>query len=436
MDFDALLAETEANLDAARPFRSKRERKYLQMHPPAWVFKDKDDMRVLYKDQQLLLDEGYVVWGRVVQANAYLYRPYLHLDCGATIIFCPERDGHSVETLDAIAGDLSALKPKHKLTNEHDAFDNEEEERYGHMLADEMIRAIDWYAPPSLSRGKVVRSTSIMLPRKHLPKHRLAQMTFPILVHPSTASTRLVPERYWPDELREWWERAVSSERPKNLVPNGFAGAYKKIRRGFGFFSTFPLGIAVSFLCLFMPFLAYEELSYDLGAELIELSSAAEAPNLPHDSYVGFKAKLDYVNEVTTRDDSEHTLTPVLGTDDRVIVMRQQWDLMKTPIPAEEEEVIRGRLTHRDPDTGRWSTRNRSVSLPLRFRRVKLNIPDGAVVISDHEHPEIETFDVVAWSLCLLGALIFIRRAVRTSRMLTDDEYCYLVLDRHGDIEL
>src|SRR6478672_6904744 len=67
---------------------------------------------VLYRDQTILLQQGIVVWGRLVQANNLLFKPG-RWDHPAVIVCSPDPIFHSsLSELTRIARELYELKDK------------------------------------------------------------------------------------------------------------------------------------------------------------------------------------------------------------------------------------------------------------------------------------------------------------------------------------
>jgi Fe-S cluster assembly iron-binding protein IscA len=180
--------------DPPRNFR-RDEWPDLVIPEPAWAADD--DIRVIFRDQRFLYEEGEVVWGAFVQANNVLSRPGPGNHPG-TLIYCrhPDVDDDPGLLLD-IARRLGRLK--------EEASDDPDEERYGRMLADEMKRAMRWRAPETLTDGLPVYSTSVMVCRRHIPGRILVRTHVPILRHRDTVATLIVPHRFWPRPFREEW---------------------------------------------------------------------------------------------------------------------------------------------------------------------------------------------------------------------------------------
>jgi Fe-S cluster assembly iron-binding protein IscA len=180
-----------------QPRRFRREEwPDLTIPEPSWI--GDDDMAVIFKDQRFLYAEGEVVWGTFVQANAVLSRPGPSNAPGTLIYSRHAEIDDDPRLLQTFARRLGALK--------HDESENEDEQRYGEMLYDEMKRAMRWRAPETCTSGLPVYSTSVMVCRKHLPRRVLIRTPVPILRHRDTVATIIVPCWFWPRRFREKWE--------------------------------------------------------------------------------------------------------------------------------------------------------------------------------------------------------------------------------------
>jgi hypothetical protein len=164
--------------------------RYLRIRPPHWM-NETDELREIYRRQDLLLREGDAVWASLVQANTLAFARNRH-DCAATVVFAPDHSLDATpERLEVIASKAFALKN----TSPHDA----EIRRIADMVTSETERAIDWKLPEAMTGGCLIRATSTMVIRKHMPDLVLNTTFFPLLVHPDTHATMIVPSRFWPE---------------------------------------------------------------------------------------------------------------------------------------------------------------------------------------------------------------------------------------------
>ena len=187
------------------------QKSYLRLSAPQWLRgRPKDELWEIYRRQDLLWKEGEVVWGAWVQANKLLLSPGPH-DSPATAIY--SWDGRIDDRIGAlldIATRLGRLKGAEVA--------NAGERRYGRMLADEHDRAMALPVPATVASPWNMTSTTVMVCRKHLPRGILAGRFFPLLTHPKTAATVIVPSRFWPDGFRGVWE-AHAPAAPRTTAP-------------------------------------------------------------------------------------------------------------------------------------------------------------------------------------------------------------------------
>ncbi|HJZ93516.1 MAG TPA: hypothetical protein VKE40_21750 [Gemmataceae bacterium] len=238
--------------DPPRSFR-RDEWPDLVIPEPAWAADD--DIRVIFRDQRFLYEEGEVVWGAFVQANVALSRPGAQNHAG-TLIYCRHPD------VDDDPGLLLGIARRLGRLKEFES-DDRDEDRYGRMLANEMKRAMRWRAPETLCDGLPVYSTSVMVCRRHIPGRILVRTHVPILRHRDTVATLVVPQHFWPRPFREEWADAadaMASDRPwvtvtpraadwlqelarRDSVPDGWCLRVQLVRSADGTRETLRWGI-------------------------------------------------------------------------------------------------------------------------------------------------------------------------------------------------
>ena len=168
----------------------------LRAPRPTWIRPDDELIEILHWQNELL-NEGEIVWGALVQANGALFQQGDH-DLPALTVYAEDqsfdnRPGRLLNIAERLGG-LKGTTPADPLERE-----------YAEMITNEMERALDWMAPPTLTDGKAVRSSGFIVFRQHLPDKILRGRFFPLLVHPETAAVMIVPNKYWPDELVQIW---------------------------------------------------------------------------------------------------------------------------------------------------------------------------------------------------------------------------------------
>jgi hypothetical protein len=173
-----------------------RETNYLRLTPPEWC-RDDHALMDIYRCQNLLLEEGTIVWGALVQANSALFSPG-PFDLPGVVVYAAEVHVHDdLLRLSAIAKKLFALKDGGGKTPA--------ETKFGTKLADERSPFLAEAVPKRLGGDTPVVANTAMFPRKHIPGGILSAAFFPILVHPKTTAILIVPARYWDNNLVDLW---------------------------------------------------------------------------------------------------------------------------------------------------------------------------------------------------------------------------------------
>ena len=178
----------------------------LRLGAPLWLRMTRDGaLRAVLDDvlerQEMLLAHGRVVWGSVVQAEASLFRPGRG-DRPALVIYSPDPAFDEMpDDLQDIAGRLFGLRGT--APADPDLAD------FAAMLGDPSRRPSRRPVPRPLVGSLPVFATTVLVARRHLPDRHLAAGTFPLVVHPETDSTMLLPGRFWPPPLLELWRAAA-----------------------------------------------------------------------------------------------------------------------------------------------------------------------------------------------------------------------------------
>jgi hypothetical protein len=172
---------------------------YLRVQRPTWLHDNPDDeFRTHFSNLGKLWREGTIVWGCIVQANYIVYEDS-DINSGGEVVYSLV-DSHKADPdyLLSLAEEIYALKG----TEPSDAG----EYKIAAYLTDELTRVYGWEVPSSLSGSVRCRLSTTFLPRKHLPEKRLCSKIMPIIVSPNPPyCVTPLPERYWPEELIEWW---------------------------------------------------------------------------------------------------------------------------------------------------------------------------------------------------------------------------------------
>ncbi|MFC5750431.1 hypothetical protein [Actinomadura rugatobispora] len=178
----------------------------VRLGAPVWLRLARDgSLRTILRDvlerQEMLLAHGRVVWGSVVQADASLFRRGRG-DRPALVIYSPDPAFDEMpDDLQDIAGRLFRLRGA--------APGDPDLRKFAAMLADPDRRPSRAPVPRPLVGSLPVYATTVLVARRHVPDRHLAAGTFPLIIHPETESTMLLPGRYWPPPLLALWKAAA-----------------------------------------------------------------------------------------------------------------------------------------------------------------------------------------------------------------------------------
>ncbi|WP_449473193.1 hypothetical protein [Streptomyces tanashiensis] len=190
-----VIAQCRASLgEAPRRFSWFDKFRYLRIPRSDWVERE-DPLAEILKAQDVLLAEGRLVWGAIVQANSDLFVRGWH-DLPAAVIYSPDTAvfDDSPDLLLDIARKLYRLKGTRQQDPELAAFSR--------MLASEMDREMRLEVPRRLTGSAAVYCTDIIVARRHLPGRALSKSIFPLLIAPEhTAMTMMLPSRFWPTSV-------------------------------------------------------------------------------------------------------------------------------------------------------------------------------------------------------------------------------------------
>jgi hypothetical protein len=163
---------------------------YHKIRPPGWMRESKDTRFLqLYRDQDILLQNGMVVWGQIIQANELLYDFGL-ADHPAAVIYSLDT---AIDANPMILEDAAAI-----LFDTKGEQTNPELQLFADKLEDEYV--VDWNIPVPLSITSNIQCfyMTTMIVRKHLPKMKLAGSLFPLLICPGRTEVGMVlPGKYW-----------------------------------------------------------------------------------------------------------------------------------------------------------------------------------------------------------------------------------------------
>jgi hypothetical protein len=170
-----------------------------RIHPPAWLTTEEEDpLHLVFADQWILRKHGSVLWGHVVEANDLLRLPGGD-DHPATVVWSldPWFD-RAVDDLWRIADALGDPDLRRRSDGET--------ARFARRLTEHVGRVMQWSVPASLTSGRQVFLTSILVHRQHLPDGRLGSPLVPLLVAPGRSQAAMIlPVAEWSPDLLDLW---------------------------------------------------------------------------------------------------------------------------------------------------------------------------------------------------------------------------------------
>lgn len=195
--FEQIIRNTRLRIGEPPRSFAPSERHYLESRSPIWCRPNADELHTIYADQKLLLTQGIVVWGHLLQANSALFARG-NDDLPGASIYSPELHLHDDLTrLASVSEEVTALR--------QGGGKNPREKEIGKWLADERTTFMAHPVPASIAGATPVLSSCHMFIRKHLPGGKLTTSYFPLLVHPATKAVLIVPARYWDPEFVKMW---------------------------------------------------------------------------------------------------------------------------------------------------------------------------------------------------------------------------------------
>lgn len=177
--------------------RSVADDKQLRIQKPLLSFGMRAGEKSAYENFTALLERGRVVWGSLVVARNDLFNKGDSNGRGV-VAYSPHLHVHdNLDGLIAASQAMMQLREKRSL-------DADEK-----VLKKQLDSNTDWFGPRSLpasvTEDSNILATSVLVVRKHLLKSRLLAGCFPVLTHPEIDSIAIVPDRFWPQELKDSW---------------------------------------------------------------------------------------------------------------------------------------------------------------------------------------------------------------------------------------
>ena len=167
--------------------------KDFELKKPTWIEKE-DDLYVVFKEEELLKNEGHIYYGALVMANTLLYEEGKDVNPG--FILYSTDPHYSANPYDLI--DLSWQLNNYVGT---DVVPDELKEIL-YLMETETERVSKIKLPCSITGNKDVYFTDLLFQRDHLPGGVLRGKLFPVLANPDIfRSVTVLPKYYWSDNM-------------------------------------------------------------------------------------------------------------------------------------------------------------------------------------------------------------------------------------------
>lgn len=200
--FEELLDQCIRNFGSApRRFSIWDRLTYWRVVRPDWLYESpNDELETIFLNLSRLRKEGRVVWGQIIQANNLLFSRGGG-DCPGEVVYSLEESASvDPDELGTVATAIESLK--------HTKPADTELLSIADYLTNEWTRVYGKLVPRSISPTFKCQISTVYFVRKHLPgpAHSLERSLLPLIVsHRSPHVALVLPSRYWPDQLVDWW---------------------------------------------------------------------------------------------------------------------------------------------------------------------------------------------------------------------------------------
>lgn len=183
---------------------SRKLKRYNLIKPPSWLKRQGNLLlKTIYREQKVILSQGRLVWGVVVQANRQLFEPG---DSAHPAVVVYSLDPY----FDSFRDDLKEIASRLFSLKERDLEEIRCQDKslvpLAQVIKDEFAVLFNQLIPFSVTYGREVYFTTVMVHREHLPAQYLVHNWFPLVVHPlKTRASLILPGKYWDDSLLKEW---------------------------------------------------------------------------------------------------------------------------------------------------------------------------------------------------------------------------------------
>lgn len=171
----------------------RRVLKSERVRAPGWA-KRHPALADIARRQHILLREGDIVWGAVVQAHRAMFASGWFNYAGNLLYSRDEAISATPHILLSAVEEIYAAKGYRGLDGEMQAIAD--------MLYGERGAADDLRVPLDITRGIQCYITNAVFDRSHLPRGMLDVKLMPILIDARMSAVMVVPYWHWPKALR------------------------------------------------------------------------------------------------------------------------------------------------------------------------------------------------------------------------------------------
>lgn len=171
----------------------------IKLNRPVWLDSE-DPMSDIYYEKPTLLQQGEIVYAKIVQANSILFKRFPSLDCPAHIIYSTDSFfDKNPEILYDVASHIYSYKGQAP-----DIVPDEWKE-VARVITDEYDRKGFSFTLNIDGHSYEFYMISTMIYRKLLPKGKLCGNIIPILTVPKCKQVLILPRKYWTKKFKKAW---------------------------------------------------------------------------------------------------------------------------------------------------------------------------------------------------------------------------------------
>ena len=177
----------------------KKPLKDIKINRPDWL-KSYDPMSQIFLHKSMILQEGKIVYAKIVQANTLLFRRFPAYDCAAELLYSTHPYlSENPEALYEIAAKIYSYK------GQDPRLIPEEWKEVARVITDERDRTDFTFSVGIEGCDMECHMIPTIIFRKLLPKGKLIGNILPVLVAPGCKQVILLPKQYWSKNFKKAW---------------------------------------------------------------------------------------------------------------------------------------------------------------------------------------------------------------------------------------